>query len=110
MRQAHQPYPLFYIVAVMLVIAGLVLVTAAVLIHPEKHVYKGMVFLAVSLFNFGLGEIFNHPKTLTSELDSDGKTSEFVSRRRNSCGLGNILDIIGVMMFFIALSSFIYQR
>ncbi len=110
MAQQAKMYPPVYIIALITVVAGAALAITALIWQPEKYLFKGMIFMAVSLLNLGGGEILNHPKQTIPDEESSGTPVEVEERKRNTCGLGNLMDIVGLMMFFVALSSFIYQR
>jgi len=109
MSQKYQQYPLMYIAAVILAAAGIAIAVAALLLQPERHLYKGLIFLAVAFLNFGGGEILNHPEQAAADHHTAGQ-KEHTVRTRNTCGLGNLLDIVGLLMFFVAMASFIYER
>lgn len=110
MPQQSQQYPPMYIAAFALAAAGIIVAVAAVLLQPEKHLYKGLIFLAVAFLNFGGGEILNHPRQTAKNENSTSHQKGQPLRRRNTCGLGNLMDIVGMLMFFVALASFIYER
>jgi len=109
MSQNHQQYPLMYIAAFVMAAAGIAIAVAALLLQPERHLYKGLIFLAVAFLNFGGGEILNHPKQAAADRQTADQ-KEYTVRGRNTCGLGNLLDIVGLLMFFVAMASFIYER
>jgi len=109
MSQEHQQYPPMYIAGFVLAAAGIAIAVTALLLQPERHLYKGLIFLAVAFLNFGGGEILNHPAQDMAQNQTSGQR-EHPARRRNTCGLGNLLDIVGLLMFFVAMASFIYER
>lgn len=110
MPKKHQLYPPMYIGAIVLSAAGIAIAIGAVLVQPERHLYKGLIFLAVAFLNFGGGEILNHPRESVGNIREQTEQKENITRKRNTCGLGNLLDIVGLLMFFVALASFIYER
>lgn len=48
-------YPPVYIIALITVVAGAALAVIALVWQPEKYLFKGMIFMAVSLLNLGGG-------------------------------------------------------
>jgi len=80
-------------------------------LSPAPHIFKALYLFSASLFSLGAGELFNHPKQkiITSETVKTGQKAKY-HRKRNSCGLGNLLDICGLLLLFIALASFLFPH
>jgi hypothetical protein len=71
---------------------------------------KGIRAIGFSLLFISIGEWLNHPlqKSFTA-LDETSDTSlTLIHRRRNPCGLGNVFDVFGLILIFIALSLFFF--
>lgn len=89
--------------------AGCLVLLGLVLFTLSDHFFKGSLLLSLSLLFFGTGELFNHPKQklITKKTVQLTKNREY-HRTRNSCGLGNLLDICALLFFFMSMASFFF--
>jgi len=71
---------------------------------------KGLRVLGLAFLFIGLGEYLNHPRQEELKLSSPDDTEllKTTHRRRNSCGLGNLLDVLGLIAIFAALALFFF--
>lgn len=70
---------------------------------------KGFLLVSSSLIGFGIGEILNHPKVQIPQGTSNKENpAGDYYRRRSTCGLGNLMIIIAILLFFVGISSLIY--
>ncbi len=75
----------------------------------QDHYFKGFSLISLSLIGFGIGEILNHPKeSVSHEVGVSLEKAHSFIRKRNACGLGNLLAIMSILLFFIGLSSLIF--
>lgn len=77
---------------------------------PVTLSLKGLRVLGLALVFIGLGEYLNHPhqEELTLSSPDDTELSKTRHRRRNPCGLGNLLDVLGLIAVFAALALFFF--
>lgn len=102
-------FPPFYLFAIILTCAGTITALAAVVVRHSGPTLKGVLFLGCSMVSFGCGEIINHRKEIVRS-ETFTKEKQYSFRRRSSTSLGNLLDIVGLLLFFIALSSLIFAH
>ncbi len=91
-----------------MITAGTVGIAASLLLHAILPL-KGMLLLSSAFIVFGTGEVINHPAGrffIPRTKESPGYY--IYQRRRNSCSLGNLLDIGGLLLFFLALSALLF--
>lgn len=100
-----------YIFAWISLITGGVILLGVGIVQPPLQTLVPIAYFALSFIALGTGELFNHPMEETRTL-KNGKSMESITvqkiRRRNSCGLGHLFDIIGILMFFIAAAKYFY--
>ncbi len=81
----------------------------AFLLPGEHDFHRAFIQIGLSFLLFGCGEILNHPlqtgRNFTEKEESQLRC--FKHRYRHPCILGNLLDIIGLLIFFTALTTFI---
>lgn len=73
---------------------------------------KGIRSTGFSLLFIAIGEWLNHPlqKSIRS-FDENSETAEtLIHRKRNPCSLGNVFDVFGLILIFIALSLFLFPH
>jgi hypothetical protein len=77
---------------------------------PVTLSLKGLRVLGLALVFIGLGEYLNHPhqEELTLLSPDDTELAKTRHRKRNPCGLGNLLDVLGLIAFFAALALFFF--
>lgn len=83
---------------------------AAVTSTVSNNARIGLFCLSASLLLFGIGEVLNHPAHSGNRYKKDGeprKFNRFSQRTRIPCGLGNLLFIISLLLFFIGMAKII---
>ncbi len=106
----HQQFPPLLVTAYIALIAAGIALTSAFACPVVRHISTGLLLLSTGFTLFGIGEILNHPKeALLPVGQADLETTKF-HHRRNSCGLGNLCDIVSLLFFFMALSSLFFPR
>lgn len=111
MTESSTTTPITFFIAWTIFIFGLLCTTALFFVEAAYPIVKAMALIGTALLSIGVGEILNHPKEVIFTPENDKKKSkELYRRRRNVCGLGNLFLIIGLLLFFMGLSSLIYRR
>ena len=104
-------WSLTVVLFVLLAGVGILLAALSLTLAPaDTFVAKGLRALGLSFFLLGFGEYLNHPRQKTlryNEQDDSGPLVTF-HRSRNPCGLGNTLDVVALISFFIALGFFFF--
>ncbi|THB75853.1 MAG: hypothetical protein D6B25_11145 [Desulfobulbaceae bacterium] len=78
----------------------------------DAQIRTGLRALGTSLLMLGIGELFNHPnlhKQLTAGTDPE-MGEPITLPWRKPCGLGNLLLVLSIIMFFISLSYLFFQK
>jgi len=89
---------------------GILFISAFMLTLPA-HFFKATLILAASFAAIGTGEFLNHPKQkLITQETIQNKSKPQYHHSRNPCSLGNLFDIGGLLLFFIAISSFFFPH
>lgn len=111
MAGAGYRLPPLYLAAWTIGALGIVGLGGVWVLHPPAHIYSGLLYLFFACIAFGAGEILNHRKTpqLTTEATTSPANAE-LCRRRNPCSLGNLLDIGGLLLFFVGISALLFPR
>ena len=80
--------------------------------HLGSAFEKGLRAIGFSLLFIAIGEWLNHPvQKSKSAIDESSDTAlTIIHRRRNPCGLGNVFDVFGLILVFIALSLFFFPH
>lgn len=81
---------------------------AAVTSTLSSNTRVGLFCLTASLLFFGIGEVLNHPAHSGNRYKKDGEPgrfNRFTQRKRIPCGLGNLLFIVSLLLFFIGITK-----
>jgi hypothetical protein len=97
MKPQKRKTPLAFMIALFNIFLGSIGLGASLLIPT---VPKGIGELAIGCLLLGAGEYLNNPR-----FSQQPAISNFLMRRRNVCALGNLLDIAGILMIFVGVSS-----
>lgn len=95
--------PLAFWVALMNITLGTIGIITGFILWTGTH---GIEQFFLGLLLLGFGEYLNNPRAPQSVHDAD--TPGFFERRRNTCGLGNLLDIAGVLMLAIGAGTLFF--
>ena len=62
--------------------------------------------------SFGIGIVvyWSHQEELTRSSPNDTEVAKTTHRKRNPCGLGNLLDVLGLIAIFAALALFFFPH
>jgi hypothetical protein len=110
MQPEKKTTPFAFTVALFNILLGSIGLGASLLITA---VPKGIGEMAIGCLLLGAGEYLNNPKC-PQQLPASGtkkttfKLSDYLKRRRNVCALGNLLDIAGVLMIFVGITSLFF--
>jgi len=107
MSKKSGTFPPMFIAACSLLVLGVLALLYTLLFIDQPAQFKGWALISMSLMGFGSGEILNHPREPVFRQDENETGQQSFYRVRNTCGLGNILDIVGLLLFFVGLSSFL---
>ena len=70
---------------------------------------RGIRIAGFSLLFLGIGEYLNHPVQKKFSFEHDNELPvHHNSRERSPCGLGNIFDILALILMFLALSAIFF--
>jgi hypothetical protein len=105
MTEISEKFPPLFIAACIFVCLGLILLACALFFMDRPVYLRVWGGIATGLMVFGAGEILNHPREQIFRPEQPEEGGKNFRRRRNTCGLGNLLDIIALLLFFIGLSS-----
>jgi len=110
MPESHTRSRHLLLAAYIAIASGTIIFIAAFVIALPEHLFKGTLILSASFTTFGTGEYLNHPKQklITQETVKTNKKPKY-HRNRNPCSLGNLFDIGGLLLLFIAFSSFFFS-
>jgi hypothetical protein len=101
------------VLCIILMIFGILSILMSVTpLMPVTLSSKGLRVLGLALLFIGLGEYLNHPhqEELTLSSPDDTELAKTTHRRRNPCGLGNLLDVLGLIAIFAALALFFFPH
>ncbi len=90
--------------------SGIILFIVLFVFSLPGYLFKTILILSISFAAFGTGELLNHPKQklITRETVQTNQTT--YHHNRNPCILGNLFDIIALLLLFIALSAFFFPH
>ncbi|MFW2365131.1 MAG: hypothetical protein ACN4GW_01855 [Desulforhopalus sp.] len=109
MRTQQKRLPPLFIAACIIFAAGVACLGLSFTLQLELHIFKGMLYISFSFLTFGIGEIINHPKQrLVISATEKDKLTRQVHRKRSVCSLGNLCDIIALLLFFVGLATLLY--
>jgi hypothetical protein len=94
---------------VFLLLGGGILLTYSLVTAGEGHYFGGLQQIAAGITLIGLGEWINHPlqKSLRYKDRQNFIFQKIRHRERKPNGLGNIIEIAGVLMIFTGLAEYI---
>ena len=94
---------------ILLLIAGGVLLIFSFYTAEEGQYFSGLQQIAMGITLIGIGEWINHPlqKSIAYKDRKNFIFHHITHRKRSPNGIGNILEIIGVLMIFTGLAEFI---
>jgi hypothetical protein len=111
MRTKQTRFPPLFIVAYSAVAVAIIVIIGINIFPVASHIFRGVLLLSTGLTLFGIGEILNHPKETFYPIRQDAEPGIVkYYRRRNSCGLGTLCDIVSLLFFFMALSSLFFSK
>lgn len=110
MTQQERKIPVTYYLAWALLTTGLTSALMPLLLQARYAVEKGIILVALAFCLVGIGELLNHPKEQIFIPEGDNKKLPQFRRRRNVCGLGNLFLIVGLLLFFVGLSSLLFSK
>lgn len=106
-EQKHTPLTSYFFIF-LLIVGGVMLVIS--LFTAEEGTYFGSFRqLAAGVTLVGIGEWINHPlqKSLTVADRHNFIFQRIRHRQRNPNGIGNILEIIGLLLIFAGLAKYV---
>ncbi len=109
--ELETPVQPLFIAAYAFFVTGALLFIAAFVLTLPAHLFKSTLILSASFAALSTGEQLNHPrqKLVTRETVQSGQEPQY-HRNRNPCSLGNLFDIVGLLLLFIAISSFFFPH
>jgi len=109
--EQHTPTQPLLIAAYAVFLSAVIIFIAAFIIILPENLFKGILILSASFFSFGTGELINHPKQnlITRKTVQTNQKPQY-HRNRNPCALGNLFHIAGLLLLFVALSSFFFPH
>ncbi|KJR97783.1 MAG: hypothetical protein VR65_22400 [Desulfobulbaceae bacterium BRH_c16a] len=109
MNTIARKYPPLFIIAFLALAIGLAGVIGVLLLQLPPSTFKPLLLVFSGCIAFGVGEILNHPIERIPEFgQAAGDNDENIYRRRNDCSLGNLLDIVALLLIFIGFARFLY--
>lgn len=101
-------HPPMLIAAYIFLAAGIIGLSTTLLAFNDLFFRSGLLHLFGSLLCLGSGEVLNHRKELliTGDVQESQPTKPSYHRRRNTCALGNLLDIAALILLLTGFSSF----
>jgi len=109
--ESHSRIQPLFIAAYGAFVSAIAIIIGAFIFTLPEHFSKALLILSASFAAFGTGEFLNHPKQklITPETVQSSQKPKY-HHNRNPCGLGNLLDISGLILLFIALSAFFFPH
>jgi len=109
--ESHSQFQPLLIAAYAAFASGITIFIAAFMLTLPEHVFKAVLILSASLAVFATGEFLNHPKQklITPETVRTNQKPKY-HHNRNPCSLGNLFDIGGLILLFVALSAFLFPH
>lgn len=101
--------PPLLIAAFTSIVSGFVLVVLNIALPLTADTTKSLYSIASGLIILGCGEILNHPRQIHLEYveNKSATLRQIPHHSRNPCPLGNLMVIIGLLLFFIGIAGFI---
>jgi len=109
--ESHIQPQLLLISAYTTLVSAIIIVFLALFFFLPGHLFKPLLLLSASLFSLSAGEFLNHPKqrVITQETVKANQEAQY-HRKRSPCALGNLFDICGLLLLFVALSAFFFPH
>lgn len=99
--------PLAFKIALVNLVAGVIAFTVSFFL---TSLTSGFSQLSLGLITLGAGEYLNNPTYSSQQSGKDNSVPvSFWNRKRNVCGLGNLLDIVGVIMIAIGTATLFFR-
>ena len=99
------------IIFMLMTVIGIVLILFSFIQTAlEPFSAKGIRALGLFCLLLGTGEFLNHPlqkKLIYDEQNSSGPQISY-HRRRNPCAIGNSLDVLALICFFVGMGFFFF--
>lgn len=94
---------------ILLLVVGGVLLIFSFSTAEEGQYFGGLQQIAMGITLIGIGEWINHPlqKSVTYKDRKNYIFQRITHRKRSPNGIGNILEIIGMLMIFTGLAEFV---
>ncbi len=103
MGKDERKTPLAFWGALLNIAMGTAGIITGLLLELEHH---GIEQFFLGLLLLGIGEYLNNPPR--PQLKEETEKPGFLKRKRNVCGLGNLLDILGVLMLAVGLATLFF--
>jgi hypothetical protein len=102
-------FPPLFVIACLALATGLAGVIGSFVLQLPPSTFLPLLLVSSGCTAFGVGEIINHPIERIPEFgQAPGDNDEMIYRRRNDCSLGNLLDIVALLLIFIGIAKFLY--
>lgn len=108
MAGPNNRFPPLYIAACILLGVGVAGLGCVFVLQLPSHISQGLLYIFVGFIAFGIGEHLNHPNTTSPVTRRNSRQSQQCYRKRNVCSLGNLIDIGGLLLFFVGLSALFF--
>lgn len=94
---------------ILLLLAGVLLLVYAFVTAEEGVYFNGLQQIAMGITLIGLGEWINHPlqKSVAVKDKKNFIFQRIKHRKRRPNGIGNILEIIGLLMVFTGFAEYL---
>ncbi len=100
--------PLAFKIALVNLVAGVLAFMVSIFL---TSLTSGFSQLSLGVFLLGAGEYLNNPTYHKQQVGNDNSPPpSYWNRKRNVCGLGNLLDIAGVIMVAIGTATLIFRQ
>ncbi len=111
MADRRNRFPPLYIATRVILGIGTLGLCSILFLQLPSPTFKGLLYVFLGFFAFGIGENLNHPKTPLPAISEDNHPVQpQFYRKRNACSLGNLIDIGALLLFFIGLSDLLYPK
>ncbi len=109
MSEQKSKFPPLFLTACTFFCLGIMGLFSTLWFAGQTPWHQGFFLISSSLVGIGIGEILNHPKehVVQSTAIDDGHPLDYY-RRRSTTGLGNLLIIVAILLFFGGVSSLMY--
>ena len=92
-----------------LLTSGVIILLLSFFFLQTGSIITGLRQIGSGVLLIGIGEWLNHPlqKSISVKKEEDLHFHRFLHRNRSPRGIGNILEIIGLLLIFIGIGSYI---